>query len=182
MIEGTRGGRARGPLFLSLVLLCVLVPACDRDRTDREVPRPEGRAIDEPFADLIVTAGPTREDSRLYALDLLNLELDRLAPERVTRIIGTCEGRPIVVAIVGGRRTRMEFGGRGLSRVPRGRILPGNCHGRSTRHIPGWISHGEAPNGHLFLTDGNRVAVARGDDIEVLGRTELPIWSAVWAR
>jgi hypothetical protein len=158
--------------------------ACDRDRSEREVPRATGRVVDEPFADLYVTAGPSPRDSRLYALDLLNLELDRLGPEWVTRIVGQCDGRPMVMAIVGGRARLMQLRRQALVRPEGGLRRRATCgSSRADVHIPGWVGHEEAPSGgRIFLTDGRRVAVARGDEIEVLGRTELPIWSAVWVR
>ncbi|MQB01260.1 MAG: hypothetical protein GEU78_13370 [Actinobacteria bacterium] len=158
--------------------------ACDRDAGERDSPRASGRVVDEPFADLIVTAGPSPEDSRLYALDLLNLELDRIAPHRVTRIVGRCDGRPIIEAVVGGARRLMELRGRALIRSRRTLRPDRTCRSsRADRHIPGWVSHEQVPGGErIFLTDGRRVAVAKGDDIEVLGRTRLPIWSAIWAR
>lgn len=183
------GGRASGPLPLSLALILVLVlglvPACERDRSDRVIPRAEGRPVDEPFADLYVTAGPSPEDSRLYALDLLNLELDRISAEPVLRIVGQCGGRPVVLVFEGRGRRPMELKGQSLkpARNYLERGIP--CtDSRADRHIPGWVTHDQAPGeGRIFLTDGLRVAVVTDDgEIEVLGRTELPIWSAVWAR
>jgi hypothetical protein len=157
--------------------------ACDRDAGERDGPRATGRVVDEPFADLYVTAGPSPEDSRLYGLDLLNLELDRIVSRRVMRIVGRCDGRPMILAVVGGKRRLMELRGRALIRS-RGAPRPrGTCRSsRADRHVPGWVSHEQVPGGErIFLTDGRRVAVAKGDDIEVLGRTRLPIWSAIWA-
>ena len=143
--------------------------------------------MDEPFADLYVTAGPSAQDSRLYALDLLNLELDRIAPQPVVGIVAECDGTPIVEVVGAGDGELMGLEEGDLKPVSQDIVNRGDCEVTwPDATMKGWTPHAASPNGRrLFWTNGRRVGVTTGpqlDDLEVLGRTELPIYTAVWVR
>ena len=161
--------------------------ACDEDRSGRRTPRATGRALDEPFADLHVMAGRSAETSRLYALDLLNLELEPVVPgEEVSSLIGRCGRRTIVeVQPATGPAGLRALEDDALTPVPADVMADPRCSSvLAGEDAAGWLVHDTAPNGRrTFLTRGRQAAVAPAADlgaIRILGRTRLPVQAAVW--
>jgi hypothetical protein len=161
--------------------------ACADDRPPRDARRAEGRVIDEPFADLYVVAG-SKGAGRLFALDLLNLEMDPLSPRRI-KMIGECGDRLVV------RLTRRSGETRTMS-VLDGELTPfepaasEDCESASDKAYrvegaEGWRALDFSPNGRrVLLVKGRRLGVAQvpGGSLEVIGRIRFPIRAAVWAR
>lgn len=169
-------------MIAALCLALAGPAACDAGGDRRETPRATGRAVDEPFADLYVVAGK-KGAGRLYAMDLLNLELEPLAKRRDLRaIVAVCDRTPVVRA--GGDRTLLILEDDALVEAPRD-VLEGDvCRGSEVAgRIRGWRRLALAPNGErVLVAQGRRVGVmsAGGGRIEQLGRTRLSLTSAVW--
>jgi hypothetical protein len=190
-LETSERGRSGGPsslpstalaLFACVVLLGPV--ACDGDTRERATPRASGRVIDEPFADLFVVAGK-RGAGRLFAMDLLNLELQPLAKRNdLHAIVAVCSDGPVVRA--GEARTLLILENDALVGVPEGVLEGDDCwmsgaDGRSR----GWRQLARSPNGErVLVAKGRRVAVSPvgGGGVEELGRTRLPLIGAIWAR
>lgn len=184
--RGRFGGPSSLPGRILAALVCTTLAAaltaCDGDRAQRDARPAEGRVIDEPFADLYVVAGE-RGGGRLYALDLLSLELQPLAKRRDLRaIVSVCDRKPVVRA--GGDRTLLILENDALVDAPAGLIDGDDCEASGVAgRTRGWRRLALAPNGErVLVAKGRRVAVSSVTEgtIEELGHTRLPLQSAIW--
>jgi hypothetical protein len=146
--------------------------------------------IEEPFADLYVVAGREPGSARLYAMDLLNLELEPLSSRAdILRIVAVCDDEPIVevrprAGLEGAQVMILRDGRLGFSETP---PLEG-CDRPAARagelNVRGWTLVAISPNDRRGLfADGRELAVGVSPDfvpLEALGTAKLPIWSAVW--
>lgn len=187
MDTARKRGRFGGPSSFSrataaVLCLALLSPAgCDAGG-GREAPRATGRVIDEPFADLYVVAGP-KGAGRLFAMDLLNLELEPLAKRSDLRaIVAVCDRKPVIRA--GGDRTLLILEDDVLVDAPAGLVDGDDCEGSGVAgRARGWRRLALAPNGErVLVAKDRRVAIQEWDSdrLEHLGRTRYPVTSAVW--
>jgi hypothetical protein len=189
--RGRSGGPSSFPIravaLLVGALLVVLLTGCDRDRSERTTPRATGREINEPFADLYVVAGK-RGAGRLYALDLLNLELQPLAKRRDLRAVVRLCGvdRPVVRAADDRPGSLLILEEGSLMPAPEDVLSRDGCSiSGAGGGSQGWHWLASSPTGkRVLVVKGRRVAIQRWGKrrLEHLGRTRHPLTSAIWVR